>query len=93
MLSDDEIVPEIDEADEIKDFAYYADLAEDWLAEAERFTPEIWNVRKFEHAMRAADVYARLAAAAATSPSSEPESVESPMIWRHADGCPCVTKG
>lgn len=63
MLSDDEIVPEIDEADEIKDFAYYAELAEDWLAEAERFTSEAWKVRKFEHALKAADVYSQLASA------------------------------
>lgn len=64
MLSDDEIVPDADEADEIKDFVYYAELAEEWLAEAERFTPQIYNPRKFEHAMKAADVYSRLATAA-----------------------------
>lgn len=62
MLSDDEIVP--DEADEIKDFAYYAELAEGWLYEADQYAPQIYNPRKFEHAIKAADVYARLAAAA-----------------------------
>lgn len=53
-----------EQADETKDVRYYAELAEEWLAEAERFTPQIYNPRKFEHAMMAADVYARLAAAA-----------------------------
>lgn len=87
MLSDDEIVPDIDEADEIKDFTYYAELAEEWLAEAERFTPQIYNPRKFEHAMKVADVYARLAEAA--SRVAEPKSR---MIWRHANGQPCTDK-
>lgn len=64
MLSDDETVPDTDEADEIKDFAYYAELAEGWLYEAERYTPDLYSSRRFDHAMRAADVYARLAAAA-----------------------------
>ena len=65
MLSDGETVPDTDEADEIKDFAYYAGLAEGWLYEAERYTPQIYNPRNFEHAITAADVYAKLAAAAA----------------------------
>lgn len=61
MLSDDEIVPD---EPETRDFAYYASFAEDWLAEAERYTPQIYNPRLFEHAMMAADVYSRLAASA-----------------------------
>lgn len=91
MLSDDEVVPD---ADEIKDFAYYAELAEEWLAEAESFTPQIFNPRKFDHAIMASDVYSRLAAAAAAVPApalEESDSVESRMTYRHADGCPCVT--
>lgn len=67
MLSSTEHIPEPDDADdEVKDFAYYAELAKNWLYEAERFTPQIFNPRAFEHAMKAADVYSRLAAAAAT---------------------------
>lgn len=53
----------VDEPEEIKDFAYYAELAEDWLAEAERWTAQVYNLRKFEHALKAADVFSRLAAA------------------------------
>lgn len=52
---------------ETKDFAYYAELAEDWLAEAERLTPQIYNPRAFDHAMKSADVYARLAVASAAA--------------------------
>lgn len=69
MLSSTERIPEPDDArddddGEVKDFAYYAELAEGWLYEAERFTPQIFNPRNFEHAMKAADVYSRLAVAA-----------------------------
>lgn len=64
MLSDDETVPDTDEADEIKDFAYYAELAEGWLYEAGQYTNQIYNPRLFDHAMQSADVYARLADAA-----------------------------
>lgn len=77
----------VDDADEIKDFAYYAELAEEWLAEAERFTPQIYNPRKFDHAMRAADVCARLAEAA-----TRVAAPRSHMIWRHANGQPCTDK-
>lgn len=61
MLSDDEIVSD---EPETKDFAYYAELAEDWLEQASTYTPQIYNPRLFEHAVTAADVYSRLAASA-----------------------------
>lgn len=91
MLSNDEVVPDADEADEIKDFAYYAELAEDAIENAERWTEQFYNPRLFEHALKAADVFARLAAAAPTP--SEPETIESRMIYLHADNCPCIAKG
>ena len=74
MLNDDEVVPDADEADEVKDFKYYAELAEGWLYEAEIFTPQIYNPRKFEHAMMAADVYSRLAAAVSKHVEQAPET-------------------
>lgn len=77
MLNSDEVVPDADEADdepEIKDFKYYAELAEGWLYEAEMFTPQIYNPRKFEHAMMSADVYSRLAAAVPKHVEQAPET-------------------
>ena len=56
---------EDDDEPETKDFRYYAELAEDWLDEAKRCTPQMYNPRAFEHALKASDVYARLAVASA----------------------------
>lgn len=53
-----------DEVEPEKDFRYYADAAEAWLEEAERWTSQSYNQRRFEHALKSADVYARLAEAA-----------------------------
>lgn len=65
MLSSDEVVPdEAEDEPEIKDFAYYAQLAEWRIDEAHQYVPQFINPRAFEYCMQAADVYARLAAAA-----------------------------
>lgn len=88
MLNSDEVVPdEADDEPEVKDFAYYAELAEGWLYEAEMFTPQIYNPRKFEHAMMSADVFARLAAAAPDAPEPAAQRIE-----LHDAACPCVKK-
>jgi hypothetical protein len=55
----------VDEPEEIKDFAYYAELAEDAIDNAERWTQQLYNPRLFEHALKAADVFSRLALAVA----------------------------
>lgn len=68
MLNDDEIVPEIDEANEVKDFAYYADKAERQIqlslgheADGTRLFTD--DGAKTRHVMRA-QVYATLATGA-----------------------------
>lgn len=57
-----------DEVEPEEGFQYYADAAEAWLDQAQQYTPQIYNPRMFEHALKSADVYARLAEAASRIP-------------------------
>lgn len=70
--------------DQVKDFRYYAELAEDWLYTAEQYAPQMYNPRLFDHAMKAADVYSRLAA---TAPEPTSQRIE-----LHDAACPCIKK-
>lgn len=55
-----------DEVHPPKDFEYYAELAEYWADEAERWRPLVHEKPhpRFDGAIQMADIYARLAAAA-----------------------------
>lgn len=48
----------------LKDFQYYADKAEEQISNAEKYVEQIYNPHLRNTALAAADVYARLAAAA-----------------------------
>lgn len=69
--------------DPVKDFQYYADIAESVLSQAfETATPPLIEQQRIMVA--AADVYARLAAAA---PEPTPQRIE-----LHDAACPCIKK-
>lgn len=48
----------------LKDFTYYADKAEEQIGNAEKYVEQIYNPHLRDTALAAADIYARLAAAA-----------------------------